>query len=161
MDGGQGRRRSVDLRFFRPSLSFCWMAVTRIYASNPAISWRFVERVRNNSFTPRAMDPASRSEVQSSTNRLRQTSRGRSPPPPVPLSRREENLAEDDEVGAVRRSSLVIDRVARGDFKGQLQRGCPSQNRISPPTMVATIRRRRSSSGEAPAISPSRMVTSP
>jgi len=55
--GGQGRRRSVDLRFFRPALNFCRMAVTRVYAACTVHGWSSVEHLRNTGFTPRTADP--------------------------------------------------------------------------------------------------------
>jgi len=52
--GGQGRRRSVDLRFFRPALSFWQIAVNRDNATKSTHELRFVERLKNSSFTVRA-----------------------------------------------------------------------------------------------------------
>ena len=48
---GQGRRRSVDLRFFRPTLKFSHNTVTRNEAANLASSLMFVEQAMNSSST--------------------------------------------------------------------------------------------------------------
>jgi hypothetical protein len=48
---GQGRRRSVDFRFFRPTLNPSHNAVTRDYAVPSRLEAWFVELVMNISFT--------------------------------------------------------------------------------------------------------------
>ena len=51
VNGGQGRRRSVDLRFLRPALNSRQTAVTRDYPAEADQSLRFVEQMVNSSFT--------------------------------------------------------------------------------------------------------------
>jgi len=50
--GGQGRRRSVDLRFFRPALNSGYIPVTRCDTARLVAPLRFVERVLNSNPEP-------------------------------------------------------------------------------------------------------------